>query len=354
MKTSQKISFNHSYKSLFIWFLCTYLIFGPILSLLRDFTFTGNVIESLSEYSLHDILVKINSLMSFFLFMCLSYLVFYRYFPRKKLRLFVGMVLVLFLPIVLRFFIDQKLLFWLFGETNYLIDTSFKFYFSDNTYFAVYYIPSGILYYFYKRNQALQVTQLEAERLRSEAEMTHLRSQINPHFLFNSLNNIYSLAYEKSDKILGAIEGLSGVLRYALYEKSEFVTFNKEWEKVLQLIQIEQMRLLNPVDFNIQLEDDISYIMIPPVILLPIIENVFKHGDVQDKNNPPLIEAYSKNSNLIIRIKNKVSNSIQKDGQHGIGIENIKKRLNHSYGNDASFEVVEKEDTFIAQMSIPI
>lgn len=353
MNTNKKIPFNHSYKSLSVWFICTYLVFGPLLSLLRSFSFSGIIAGSLNEYSIFSSIAKMNSLFCFFLFMYMSYMVFYWYYPKKKLSLSIGMILTLFIPIVVRFFVDQTLLFWIFGETNYLLDISFKSFFRDNTFFAVYYIPSGIIYYFYKRNEALQEAQLEAERLRSQAELTHLRSQVNPHFLFNSLNNIYSLAYEKSDKILGAIEGLSELLRYSLYEKAESVPFRKEWKKVQQLIKIEQMRLLSPTNFEMHIADDVLDINIPPVILLPLIENVFKHGEVQDHAIPPSINAYLIDDFLKIRIVNKISISLQKDKQHGIGLDNIKKRLFYAYGDAASIEVLEKEDTFTVQLSIP-
>ncbi|MDF1696164.1 MAG: histidine kinase [Saprospiraceae bacterium] len=253
----------------------------------------------------------------------------------------------------MRFLLDQRVFFWIFGETNYLPDASFSFYFSDNLYFAVYYIPSGIIYYFYKRNQALQSARIEAERQRAEAEISHLRSQINPHFLFNSLNNIYSLAYEKSDKILGAIEGLSGLLRYSLYEKSDFVPFEKEWTHIQQLIKIEQLRLIDPVEFEITIERTVYPKLIPPILLLPLIENIFKHGDVQKPAVSPKINISLYENIINVQIQNSISSTIQKDRQQGIGLVNIKKRLAFIYGNAMNFDVQEKDGTFSVNLSIP-
>ncbi len=306
------------------------------------------------DFTIRFIVLKLNFMLVMFLFMYLFYLSFYYFYPRKKLRLAVSLIIALVTPVFVRYFLDQILHFWLFGTTNYNTDRTFHFFYIDNLYFGVHYIAPGILYYFFRRNEVLQQARLEDAKLQSQAAISHLRSQVNPHFLFNSLNNIYSLAYDKSDKILGAIEGLSELLRYALYEKSEFVKFKTEWTNIVQLIKIENMRLLQPVQFDIDISDEVLNVSVPPVIFLPLIENVFKHGDVQDANHPPSIKAVIKDKGLYFRIQNKISDAVQKDNQSGIGLDNIKKRLDHIYENEASFEVLEKDNTFIAQLIIPI
>lgn len=354
VKTKKQITFSHSTKSIIVWFLSTYIIFGPVLNAMRAFSFRPLLIFGDTDFSAFLIVVRLNTILSYFVFMFLTYLVFYRFYPAKKIKLAIGMIIALIVPIILRFFVDQRLSLWLFDDTNYFRDITFTNYFADNTYFAVYYIPSGILYYFYRRNKSLQEARLEAEKQRAIAELTHLRSQINPHFLFNSLNNIYSLAYEKSDKILGAIEGLSQLLRYALYEKSEFVSFKKEWDHVLQLISIEKLRLLNPVDFKFEISEEVYDVMIPPVILLPLFENVFKHGDVQNAEHPPYFKANVEDDTLVIQIENKLSAMPQKDGQKGIGLDNIQKRILYAYGQDDPLKIEIKGDTFIITIMLPV
>lgn len=353
MDIDKNITFEHSYKNLLLWFGVTYLIFGPLLKFLRNFNSYPEILSNFFYLDNVYLAASFSSITSFFLYLFLAYLAFYYCFPKKKILLLIAIIGALLIPIAYRFLLDQKVFLWLFGYTNYRPDITYTFYFSDNTYFAVYYIPSGILYYFYRRNKALQEARLEAERQRAKAELTHLRSQVNPHFLFNSLNNIYALAYEKSDKILGAIEGLSELLRYSLYEKAEFVPFEKEWSKIMKLIHIEQMRLIAPTDFKIDITQAALDTMIPPVILLPFIENIFKHGKVQDEQNPPQIKADVIEDQLIITIQNKISSSQQKDSQSGIGLENIQKRLQYAYGNEATFEVSQKDDTFNVKLAMP-
>lgn len=351
VKNNNNIQIEHDHRSLLLWFAATYFIFGPILTFLRDFRAPWHSLTDIDGYSLIFIF---SSLIGFFLFMYITYQAFYRYYPDHKIKLILGMLCALWIPIIIRYSLDQKLYLWLFGVTNYNAGTTFDYYYTDNTYFAVYYIPSGILYYFFRRMKALQTAKVEAEKLRAEAEVVHLRSQINPHFLFNSLNNIYSLAFDKSDHILGAIEGLSDLLRYALYEKSVTVPFSLEWQKIEQLIKLEKMRLADPVAFDINISDEVNAVAIPPVILLPLIENLFKHGDLQDATAPPMIKASVVDQKLIFDIENKISTMRQKDGQNGIGLENIKKRLTHLFGDKADLKVSSIDHIFTAQLSIPI
>lgn len=344
-------SFDHSYRSLFTWSFGTYLIFGPLLSFMRDATLH---IQTLSHLSPIAFLFIFSSAICFFLFLYLAYMSFYLFYDRGRLIIVTGIGVSLILPIGIRFFLDQIFSAWLFGKTNYTPETSFSYYFADNTYYAVYYIPSGILYYFYRRTLAMQAARLEVETLRNEVEMAHLRSQINPHFLFNSLNNIYALAYDKSDKILGAIEGLSGLLRYALYEKSEKVALHKEWDQVQNLICIEQLRLEHPAAFDVDVPEDVMHIAIPPVVLLPLVENIFKHGEVHDPTSPPSIQLWREADYLKVQVKNKKSTTKQRDENSGIGLINIKKRLTYIYGEKAILEYATIEDIFTVNITLPI
>lgn len=345
------VQFPHDYKSLVTWFLGTYLVFGFLLKFLRSFSFE---VSNIFKEPVHLMVFGSNSVLSFFLFLFLTYLAFFFYYPQSKIKLGLGLLVALLLPIALRFLIDQKVAFWLFNESNYRPDISFFNYYRDNTYFAVYYIPSGILYYFYQRNKALQSARLHAEKAKVEAELLQLRSQLNPHFLFNSLNNIYSLAYDKSDNILPALEGLSEVLRYALYENRETVSFGKEWGKTLKLIELEKLRLYESVGFIINIDAAVHDVQIPPLILLPLIENMFKHGDLNDQESPGEISAYMDKGNFIFSTWNKIAFHKQKDKNRGIGVINIEKRLVHLFGEDANLKVSEKDTIFNVILSIPI
>ena len=285
--------------------------------------------------------------------MFFAYLAFYKFYAKNIFYLIGALLLSLFLPILLRFFLEQKVYLWLFEVTNYNLGTTFSYYYVDNTYFATYYIPSGILYYFYKRNTALQQSKIQAEKASVEAELTHLRSQINPHFLFNSLNNIYALANEKSDRILPALENLSELLRYALYEKSKTVSFSKEWEKIQRLNALEQLRLENPVNIQLDIDPKVDNVAIPPLILLPIIENVYKHGKLNG-DGIFKIKAYILDSHFLFRVENTISPYSQKNSTNGIGLENIQKRLLYLYGTTGTITFIQQNQLFITEIKIPI
>jgi two-component system LytT family sensor kinase len=103
-----------------------------------------------------------------------------------------------------------------------------SYYLQDNKYFSIPYTAFGIVYYFLQSNRYKEVEKNELELQNRQAELEYLKSQINPHFLFNNLNSIYSLIYHKSDKALKAVEQLSSLLRYMLYEKNKEVLLTEE------------------------------------------------------------------------------------------------------------------------------
>lgn len=164
---------------------------------------------------------------------------------------------------------------------------------------------------------------------KNEAEMSLLKSQINPHFIFNTLNNIYSLVNQKSDKSLMAIEKLGDLLRYSGKEiAQEKTALKNEISYIESLIDLESLRLTHPE--NVVFEKKISdeNLEIAPMLLIPFVENAFKHGDL--KNDKFLIKIKNEGNKLILNQKNKIASS-NKDQSTGIGIENVRKRLDILY-----------------------
>ncbi len=349
MKKHQNIEIPHDFKGLLIAYLGASFVYGPLLDFLRHFdlsdwfAFEGFGIEYMALFSSH---------ICFFLFTFLAYYTCYLFYEKSKIGLLLCFPVVLFLPIAIRFLLEQKIFLWLFNFTNYRVDISFLAFYIDNTYFAVYYVPIGILYYFYVRGKVFQEEKIKNEKLKAAVELNHLRAQVNPHFLFNSLNNIYALAYDQSPKILPAIEGLSDLLRYALYEKSERVSFEKEWKMVERLIDLEKMRLSPSAHITINKEEGIGEIMIPPLLLLPLVENLFKHGDLTDPNQPCVISINSDENYFIFKMENKIKAHAQKDSVSGIGIANITKRLEHYYDDQGSLDIEKNGEMFCVTLKI--
>ena len=193
---------------------------------------------------------------------------------------------------------------------------------------------------------------------KTEAELAMLKGQINPHFLFNTLNNIYSLALKKSDLTAEAIVKLSEMLDYLLYEcDADLVALQKEIRLIQNYIYLQKIRYGDRLDIQFKTEH-FNDQRIPPMVLLPFIENSFKHGvGKQSKKVWIKIQLIIDDQSIHFSILN--SKSIQKkaDGDAtsgGIGLENVKKRLELLYQKNYSLEIEDQSDIFSVKLLIPI
>ncbi|WP_439506905.1 sensor histidine kinase [Sediminibacterium sp.] len=166
----------------------------------------------------------------------------------------------------------------------------------------------------------------------AQAELTLLRNQLNPHFLFNTINNIYYLALIQSTKTAEALLQLSDLLRYVLSEKENLVTLDKEYECLEKFIQLHRLRFPNDnIILEISGKEEFSTIQIPPMVLLTFVENAFKHGDAGESEEPIEINLNIHDNQLTYSVKNKIGKNISKNTTSGIGIPNLKKRLTLLY-----------------------
>lgn len=207
-------------------------------------------------------------------------------------------------------------------------------------------------YWYEQQHKAMQLL-----KEKTQAELTMLKGQINPHFLFNTLNNIYSLALKKSDLTAEAVLKLSEMLDYLLYEcNAEIVDVKKEIKLIRNYIYLQKIRFGDRLDIQFN-ADNSNDQQIPPMLLLPFIENSFKHGAGR-QSNKVWIKIYLRveNNKLDFNIIN--SKSLQKDLDSksisgGIGLENVRKRLQLLYQSDYSLDIENLTDTFSVQLSIP-
>ncbi len=163
-----------------------------------------------------------------------------------------------------------------------------------------------------------------------EAQLQFLKAQINPHFLFNTLNNIYALAITRSTQTSAMILKLSDLLRYVIYEsKKQEVLLSGEIEQIQQYIELFQMKSESPLQVNFTVEGTINNVFIEPMILIPLVENCFKHCDF-DSNPNAFVEIRLKmdTQQLTFSTQNSKNNANQqKDKTGGVGLDNIRKRL---------------------------
>ena len=195
--------------------------------------------------------------------------------------------------------------------------------------------------------------QLEKEKLL--LELNSLKMQINPHFLFNSLNSMYSLARKKSDKAPDAILRLSNLMRYMIYEVSEEVSLVKEIEAIQDYLDLQKLRLEESANVTFSVEGETDHRMIAPLLFFPIIENSFKHGLKGDKeSNFVRIMIKNTHSELTFYVaNNKGTVGHLEEGEYGgIGLANVKKRLHLIYGDQAQMEMNDVNDSFDVQIKI--
>ncbi len=202
---------------------------------------------------------------------------------------------------------------------------------------------------------SLRYNKVEREKL--EAELNTLKAQINPHFLFNSLNNIYSLSLIRSEKTPHLILKLSDLMRHVLYEsRQNFVSLQKEIEFVRNFIELQRIRLDEKTDVRLDIEGEPDNRLIIPLIFEPFIDNAFKHGP----------RSFSEKDFIHIAIKTEgdwlffeSNNSClcpeaeKKDKAHGIGLNNVRQRLAYLYKKeDYNLEIGKKENIFTVRLKL--
>ncbi|CAL1519820.1 histidine kinase [Chitinophaga sp. MM2321] len=195
----------------------------------------------------------------------------------------------------------------------------------------------------------------ENENLKTELSL--LRSQVSPHFMFNVLNNMVSLARKKSDVLEPSLIKLSSLMRYMLYEADEeTVPLLKETEYLQSYIDLQQQRFGKNVVINVSLDTMENHYEIEPMLLIPFVENAFKHGTGLIPNAQIDISLRTNDDKLFFCVRNKyneISGEI-KDKTSGIGLANVKRRLNLLYKDDYVLRIDKKDDWFAVTLQLSL
>jgi len=208
----------------------------------------------------------------------------------------------------------------------------------------------AIDWYAIQNQKAELITQNQA------SELALLRSQVNPHFLFNTLNNIYSLVYKKADEAPEAIMRLSSIMRYMLYDATtDKVLLDKEIEYLQSFIELQKLRLRrkDSLEFIIEGNSDERYIA--PMLLIPFVENAFKHGDKSGIQPCIFIKLKIEPQRIVFEVKNRVRKNntiIPKDRIGGSGLNNIRRRLELLYPQRHSLEIENGDTVFSVKLII--
>jgi len=216
------------------------------------------------------------------------------------------------------------------------------------TFFAV---AIKLLKYWYANKQAQQI--LLQEKL--QAELKFLKTQIHPHFLFNTLNNLYALTLKKSDLAPAMVLKLSELINYMLYEcREDEVLLEKEIKFIHNYIDIERLRYGDKLDIDINVKGNANGRKIAPLLLLPFTENCFKHGASLelDQSWVKLDIEVMPDRTLFKVENNKGTPANGRSGSQGIGINNAKRRLDLMYPNNHELKIINGDETFLVILSI--
>ena len=205
--------------------------------------------------------------------------------------------------------------------------------------------------------------QLMEERTRQQAilaekwkvELNYLKSQVNPHFLFNNLNNIYAITKRNNDtEASEAIARLSSLTRFMLYDSSsKYIPIAKEIKYIQDYIEMQQLRFADEeVIINLNQEGDMEHTNISPLLLIPFVENAFKYGVKIHQNSIIKIEIIVRNGSLFFKVRNKIQQKKNNHVYSGIGISNVKKRLELVYANNFELNINNDKTCFEVQLRI--
>lgn len=216
---------------------------------------------------------------------------------------------------------------------------------------------AGITYTTIREKINLERLKKETENEQLKSELSFLRSQISPHFIFNVLNNMVALARKKSDRLEPALIELSGLMRYMLYESDESkVPIAKEISYLKNYIELQQMRFGNEVQINSCFPAYPPLAYIEPMMLIPFVENAFKHVSQPFGKSFIDIRVAYENRELSLWVSNSYTpkDTGIKDMHSGIGLQNVKRRLNLLYKSQHCLTITEDDRTYTVELHIKI
>jgi two-component system LytT family sensor kinase len=247
-----------------------------------------------------------------------------------------------------------------------LIDSLFSFNLRESGIYSTEHYASDMLYIIFYSAFAVFIKftlrwfenrKAKADKLLQEHkfELELLKTQINPHFFFNTLNNIYSLVYKKSDEAPAALMKLSDIMRYMLYEsKAEKVPLDMELEHLESFIELQKLRFRDPGFINYKISGNTAQHFIPPMLLLSFVENAFKHCRKKVGNPGIIIRLEADSNKLAFGVKNYIHENVKDltSGGNGIGLQNTRRRLELIYPGCHKLTIIKDSDIYDVALEI--
>lgn len=242
-----------------------------------------------------------------------------------------------------------------FGKLTFVVWFNFAFF--TFIYVGVTSFLSLMREWFVLQKISFQLQDIEREKL--EAELKALKAQINPHFLFNTLNNIYSLTLDKSDKAPNLVLKLSDLMRYILYECNDrYVLLDKELEFIKNYLELQKIRLDDSVPVKMEVKGSADRSMIAPLLFEPLIENAFKHG-AYGRNNDGFVNIlfnFEDKNQIELSIENRSVQGWNKENEKnsGIGIKNVIRRLELLYPDKHQLKIEDENNLYKVTLQIDL
>ncbi|SET82206.1 sensor histidine kinase [Hymenobacter actinosclerus] len=274
--------------------------------------------------------------------------------PGRGWRLVGALLGVVAVYIGLRALIEEVLFPAVLGFGNYHPDTKVWYYILDNTYFAT---PMLVISAALWAGRATLLRERENQLLRGEkraAEVAFLKTQINPHFLYNTLNMLYGLAYPVAKPLAGAILKLADLMRYMLHDTPDGqVPLTDEIDYLHNYLDLYRLRFADQFFVDFQLTGDPTGHRIAPLLLIPFVENALKHGTLDDPAHPVSIRLALSPDEIQFEVRNRpLDPADHKDATTGVGLPNLRRRLELLYPGRHSLRVATEAEQFVTSLQL--
>ncbi|WP_052315410.1 histidine kinase [Emticicia oligotrophica] len=286
------------------------------------------------------------SVSSIVLFYVNSEVLFAKIYKKQPIRYFLGVVALILVLLWGRFFVRITFVGSDINKSLFYVNAFIQY---------LYVFGISASYCFFSDYQKQQEIQRENENERLKSELSFLRSQISPHFMFNLMNSLVSLNRKKSDMVEPVLLKMSDLLRYMLYEKDDKrISLENEVKYLSNYIDLQKVRFGDYVNIEFEVNNSGSSKSIEPMLLIPFVENAFKHGVGMIENPFIRVELDANESELKFKVSNKFSNDKKeiKDGASGIGLNNVKRRLELLYPKQYELAVSESDNLYTTDLKL--
>ncbi len=275
-------------------------------------------------------------------------------YEKNRLLLYVLAVLVFLVLIAAA---RNLVSFWVYNRFYAKKTENFRWGTVINSFISILFVYlSSILFYIALNYFRLRQKQEQLQKKNAETELNLLKAQVQPHFLFNTLNNIYFVAQRESPETAALLDKLSQIMRYFVDEApKEKIPLQVELDFIKHYIELERMRMRYPLQVNINITGTVEHIMVPPMLFIPLVENVFKHGiDKRREDNFLNMSVLVTNDHLMVEVENRISEVPMLRNKSGSGLRNLESRLKLLFNERFEFGTSETVNIYKSRLKVPV